>query len=134
MLTSIGKASCPPDCRILRRLEPLADYMYHPEDLSCQAILPLDFLLQLLTPYKQRMAVVMAEDDARTFYVNYLSIVMAFLCTLAVGLRLVVCLKSKTRLGMDDGFIIASLLVFYSMVACSVLRMYHSACKDSTRC
>jgi hypothetical protein len=76
----------------------------------------------------------MAEDDARALYVIKLSIVLAFLCTVAVGLRLVVRLKSKAKLGLDDGFMVSSLLLFYCMVACSVLRMHYGAYKDNTRC
>jgi hypothetical protein len=75
----------------------------------------------------------MAEDDASLFHVIQLSVVLGSLCTAAVGTRLVAQWKSKANFGLDDGFMIASLLPFYTLVACSVLRMYNGARKDDTR-
>jgi hypothetical protein len=56
------------------------------------------------------MAVGLAEDDASTFYVIQLD-------TAAVSLRLAARWKGKARFGWNNGFIVASLLLFYAMVA-----------------
>ena len=63
------------------------------------------------------MAVGLAEDDASTFYVIQLD-------TAAVSLRLAARWKGKARFGWNNGFIVVSLLLFYAMVACSVLGTY----------
>jgi len=80
------------------------------------------------------MAVVAAEKNARAFYVIQLGVVLGSLCTAAVGLRLVARWKGKARFGSDDGFIVASLLLYYTMVGCSVLRMYQRVRRDNIRC
>jgi hypothetical protein len=76
------------------------------------------------------MAVATTENDARAFYVIQLDIVLGSLCTAAVGLRLAARWKGKAKFGLDDGFIVASLILFYSMGGCSVLRMYQCVCSD----
>ncbi len=80
------------------------------------------------------MAVGPAEDEARTFYVIQLDVVLSSLCTAAVSLRLAARWKGKAKFGWDDGFIVASLFLFYAMVACSVLRMYQRVRRDIMRC
>jgi hypothetical protein len=80
------------------------------------------------------MALGLAEDDASTLYVIQLDVVLGSLCTAAISLRLAARWKGKARFGWDDGFIVASLLLFYAMVACSVLRMYQRVRRAKIRC
>ena len=65
------------------------------------------------------MAVVTAEGGAMAFYV----------IQLGVGLRLLARWK-----GWDDGFIVASLSLTYSIISCSVLRLYQRLRRDNMRC
>ena len=56
-----------------------------------------------------------------------ISVALAVLCSVAVILRLAARWKGRASIGFDDGLMVVSLILFYSMTSCSILRMYEGA-------